>query len=153
MPEISDIDLHDVCPTGIYVDKQALQEDTCNIYPFKDGGVAFIIDGNAPNQIARMVDISQIIDNTAIVKCHPGGGIAIRKLDNLFRSKNDAEQAILIQTEEIRQRYADQITDIDALVRFMLTHDITTDTHDKLVRMVVIERAKELGINLQDIEK
>lgn len=151
MPEIPDIDLHDVYPSGVYVNKQALQEDTCNIHPLREGSIAFMIDGVPPEQVSRMVEISQIIEDSAIVKCQPGNGIAIRKLEELFHSKYDAEQAILIRTKAKRQKYTTQITDIHTLVQFMLTHDVATNMHNKLARQAVIQRAKELGIDLGDI--
>lgn len=119
---------------------------------FKENDVVFIIDGIVPYQISRMAEIRQIIDNTAILKCVPGNGIIMRRLNDLFASKYDAENAIKDRINAVRKRYTAEIKDIDSLVRFMLTHDINPGAEDYIAREVVIQRADELGIDLRHIK-
>ena len=121
--------------------------DAENVDKF-DNNHAFIVDGQIPNQVSRYVEITQIIDDTAIVKCIPGGGIAIRKLTDLFTSRYDAEMDIQARMHKLKTDYASEIEDVESLIRFLLRNNIHTN---KIAREIAIKRANELGVDLQDI--
>lgn len=117
------------------------------------GGTAFVIDGVIPNQVCRMVEIQQIIDDTAILKCQPGGGIMIRKLTELFHNAHDCNEAISLKRMAKRMQYLQEISDMQSLIRFMLKHDISPNKSvgDAIAREIAIEKAREMGVNLTDI--
>lgn len=117
------------------------------------GGTAFIIDGKIPEQVSRMVEIQQIIDDIVIIKCIPGGGIAVRKTCDLFESKYAADETIKHNLLMKRRNDAAEIADINTLVRFALTHNIGPGDANRLERETFIEQACKLGIDLGDIVK
>lgn len=114
----------------------------------------FVIDGTAPDQVCRMVEIQQIIDDTAILKCVPGGSIMIRPVAEIYESAHDCNEAISLNRMAKRMTYLREISDMPSLIRFMLKHDISPNKSvgDKMAREVAMETARDrFGVDLTGI--